>query len=78
VSATLIEDSVVSQLRDRLRLDDTRAELHIPDPELPAFLQGDRTALVQALIEKIEYDRTTGGVAIHLRAVEEEALIAVP
>jgi site-specific DNA recombinase len=77
VSATLIEDSVVSQLRSRLRLDDTRAELHIPDSELPAFLQGDPTALIEPLVEKIHYDGTTGDVAIQLRALEG-ALIEVP
>ena len=75
VSATLIEDSVVCQLRDRLRLDHIRAELRILDSELPAFLQGDATALIQPLVEKIHYDGTTGGVAIHLR---EGALIEVP
>ena len=69
---------MVSQLRDRLRLDHIRAELRILDSELPAFLQGDATALVQPLVEKIHYDGTTGGVAIHLRAVEEETLIEAP
>ena len=70
VSATLIEDSVVCQLRDRLRLDHIRAELRILDSQLPAFLQGDATALIQPLVEKILYDGTTGGVAIHVRALE--------
>ncbi len=74
VSATLIEDSVVNQIRDRLRLEEARVELQIPDSELPLFLQGDPEALVQPLVEKILYDGTTGDVAINLRALESSPI----
>jgi hypothetical protein len=78
VSATVIEDSVVFQIRDRLRLDHARVELQIPDSELAAFLQGDPTALIQPLVEKIHYDGTTGDVAIQLRALEGARIEAQP
>jgi site-specific DNA recombinase len=74
VSATLLEDSVVAQIRDQLRLDHTRVQLQIPDSELLVFLQGESRKLVQTLIEKIEYDGTTGGVAITLRAHEDSSI----
>jgi site-specific DNA recombinase len=78
VSATQIEDSVVSQIRDRLRLDHTRIELQIPDSELPAFLQGDPTVLVQPLVDKVHYDGPTGGVTIQLRALESSPIEVQP
>jgi site-specific DNA recombinase len=74
VSATLIEGSVVDQLRVRLRLDHTRVQLQIPDCDLLLFLQGESTALVQTLVEKIDYDGTTGTVAITLRAPEDSSI----
>jgi hypothetical protein len=68
VSAALIEDSVVTQLRDQMRLDKTRAQLQIPDSDLDVLLAGDPDALVHPLVEKIRYDGTTGTVAMTLRA----------
>lgn len=74
VSATLIEDSVVNQLRDQLRLDHAGAQLRILDADLLSLLQGDSTTLVQSLIERIDYDGTTGSVTIALRALDESLI----
>jgi len=70
VPSTLIEDSVVAQLRSRLSENDTRVALQLPDPTWQAFLQGDSAGLVQALIEKIRYDGSTGTVAVTLRRLD--------
>jgi site-specific DNA recombinase len=45
VSAALIEDSVVTQLRDQMRLDKTRAQLQIPDSDLDVLLAGEPSTL---------------------------------
>jgi site-specific DNA recombinase len=70
VSASLIEDSVVAQLKSRLSENATRVALQIPDLTWQAFLQGDCTGLVEALIEKIRYDGSTGTVSVALRSLE--------
>jgi hypothetical protein len=70
VPATLIEDSVVAQLRSRLSENDARVALQLPDPTWQAFLQGDGAGLVQAVIEKIRYDGSTGTVAVTLRRLD--------
>ena|ERR1700676_4222910 len=70
VPATLIEDSIVAQLRSRLSEHDARVGLQVPDLTWQAFLQGDCTGLVEALIEKIRYDGSTGTVSVALRSLE--------
>jgi site-specific DNA recombinase len=70
VSASLIEDSVVAQLKSRLSENATRVALQIPDLTWQAFLQGDCTGLVEAHIEKIRYDGSTGTVSVALRSLE--------
>jgi hypothetical protein len=69
VRATLIEDSVVAQLRTRLGEKQVRLTLQIPDPAWEAFLEGDRE-LVRALVEAIRYDGSTGSVSVKLRRLE--------
>jgi site-specific DNA recombinase len=78
VSATLIEDSIIAQLGDQLRLDDTRFQLQISDSQLLGFLEGESRALVQTLVEKIEYDGTTGTVSVTLRALEDSRIEVQP
>jgi site-specific DNA recombinase len=67
VSATLIEDSVVAQLKSQPSLDQVRLALQIPDPQWQIFQQGDAVGLVRAVVEKIHYEGTTGMVSVQLR-----------
>jgi len=70
VSASLIEDSVVSQLRTRLTDEETRTKLKVPEPDWQVFVEGETTRLVPAVVEKIRYEGTTGIVSVKLRTVE--------
>jgi site-specific DNA recombinase len=70
VSANLIEDSVVAQLRARLNSDETRITLTVEEPDWQVFVEGDPTGLIRALVEKIRYDRATGTVSVKLRTPE--------
>jgi len=77
VRATLIEDSVVAQLRTRLSEKQARLTLQIWDPAWEAFLEGDRE-LVRALVETIRYDGSTGSVSVKLRRLETSEFEAQP
>jgi site-specific DNA recombinase len=61
VSAVLIEDSLVSQLRMRLSVKATRHALRLTDRDWQAFLQ-DPASLVPALVEVIRFRTPTSGV----------------
>ena len=67
VSGTLIEDSLVSQLRIRLSADQTRLGLQIPEREWQAFTQGHPKDLVLKIVEKLRYDGAAGLVSVELR-----------
>jgi site-specific DNA recombinase len=71
VSATLIEESVVAQLRMQLAEQKTRLALNVPDPDWREFLEDDSTGLVQALVEQVRYERSTGKVSVELRMLED-------
>jgi hypothetical protein len=66
VSAALIEESVVAQLRIALSTDQTRDRLDLSETGWHAFLQGNPTEVVRSLVEQIGYDGTTGGVRLKL------------
>jgi site-specific DNA recombinase len=66
VSASLIEDSLLSQLRIRLSLECTRSELRLPDQDWQAFLH-DPVGLVPVLVESVGYEGTSGTVSVRLR-----------
>jgi site-specific DNA recombinase len=68
VAATMIEDSVVAQLRTALSNEETRQQLNLAEPEWLAFLNGDRGELVRAVVERVLYDGVTGGVTLTLRS----------
>jgi hypothetical protein len=70
VSASLIEDSVVAQLRARLNEEETRSTLMVSEPDWQIFMEGDPTRLVPAVLEQIRYDGTTGMVSVKLRTPE--------
>ena len=78
VSASLIEDSVVAQLRDRLNDEEIRSTLMVSELEWQIFVEGDSTRLVPAVVEQIRYDRTTGIVSVKLRTPSEGSLTEVP
>ena len=66
VSAGLIEDSLIAQLRVRLGTDETRRAIQIADDDWKVFLDDPR-GLVTALVENIRFDGTTGTVSVTLR-----------
>ena len=70
VSASRIEDSVVSPLRNRLTDEETRLTLKVAEPDWQIFVDGDPTRLVPAVVEKIRYEGITGIVSVKLRTLE--------
>jgi site-specific DNA recombinase len=78
VSASRIEDSVVSQLRTRLTDEETRLTLKVPEPDWQAFVEGDPTRLVPALVESIRYDGRTSMVAVKLRTLAADSWSEIP
>jgi site-specific DNA recombinase len=67
VSGTLIEDSLVSQLRIRLSADHTRLALKITERDWQAFIQGHTKDLVTKTVDKLRYNGTAGRVSVELR-----------
>jgi site-specific DNA recombinase len=65
VSARMIEDAVIHQLRTALRDSGTREQLNVPEAQWQAFEQ-DHGALVRALVKEVSYDGTTGAVSLNL------------
>jgi Recombinase zinc beta ribbon domain len=68
ISASLIEESLVGQLRVRLDSEETRNALHLAQPDWRAFLH-DPAGLVPALVEAVRYDGVSGTVSVQLRAL---------
>jgi site-specific DNA recombinase len=71
VAASRIEESLLAQLRLRLSDQPTRLTLHVLESDWQAFLEGDPTRLVRALVQTIRYDGRTGLVSIKLRTPED-------
>jgi len=69
VSARLIEDSLVGQLRVRLNSQETRSALNFPDRDWQAFLN-DPVGLVPTFVENVRFDGATGRVVVKLRALK--------
>ena len=67
VPASLIEDSLVSQLRTQLNDEETRLRLNLPEPDWQVFVEGEPTRLVPTVVEKLRYDGATGMVSVKLR-----------
>ena len=63
VSATLIEDSLVSQLRIRLSAEQTRLTLKIWERDWQAFVQGETKDFVTKFVERLRYNGMTGTVS---------------
>jgi site-specific DNA recombinase len=69
VAATLIEGSVVEQLRTTIGDDQTREQLRIGDADLEAF-EHNRVGLIRAVVKDVSFDGKTGAVSLNLRAKE--------
>ncbi len=65
LSADVIEESVVAQLRIALSTEETRKQLLVSDADWQVF-EGEPARLVRVVIEKIGYDGTTGAVSLNL------------
>jgi len=66
VAASLLEESVVTQLRAQLSILETRQTLQPSESNWQALLQGD-AAIIPAFVEEISYDGPAGKVSIKLR-----------
>ena len=69
VPASVIEASVIAQVRTAFTDDQLRA-LQIPELEGQEFVAGNSAPLVRALVARVGYDGTTGGVSLKLRSVD--------
>src|SRR5205814_10607391 len=65
VAATMIEDSVVAQLRTALSNADTRQQLQVADADWQ-LLQADPGGPVSVVVERILFDGTTAGGSLTL------------
>jgi site-specific DNA recombinase len=70
VSARMIEDAVIHQLRTTLRDSGTREQLNVPEALWQAFEQ-DHGTFVRALVKEVSYDGTTGAVSLTLTKSED-------
>ncbi len=68
VSASVIEESLVSQLRVRLSTEEMRRVLQLSNEDWKAFVH-DPAGLIPALIESVCFTRVTGTVRVELRAL---------
>ena len=71
ISGTLIEDSLVRQLRVRFSDDQTRTALKISEPDWQAFVQGHTHDLITQVVEKLRYDGAAGRVSVELRKCQD-------
>jgi site-specific DNA recombinase len=70
VPASMIEDSVVDQLRSALRDSGTREQLNVTDAQWECF-ERDHAALVRAVVKEVTYEGTTGAVSLNLIKCED-------
>jgi hypothetical protein len=73
VSADLLEGSIAIQLRTELSSAETRKAFQVSDSQWQALVLGDVEVIpevIQTLIERIDYDGPSGGVAVTLRTPE--------
>jgi site-specific DNA recombinase len=70
VSARMIEDAVLDQLRATLREGGTREQLNVPETMWQSFEQ-DHGLLVCVLVKEVSYDGTTGAVSLNLTRSED-------
>jgi site-specific DNA recombinase len=66
IAARAIEDSVVTQLRSALGGDGARDQLRVSDADWLAFDEGDPGDLIRAVVQRVTYDGTNGGVSLEL------------
>jgi site-specific DNA recombinase len=66
VSARVIEESVIEQLRTALAADEAREELQVTGQEWQRFQEDRGSEFVRALVERLSHDGTTGSVSLWL------------
>jgi hypothetical protein len=69
VPASMIEDSVLDQLRKALSLHETREQLNVSEADWLSFEQ-DPGELVRALVKEVSYEGRTGSVVLQLKTQE--------
>jgi site-specific DNA recombinase len=66
LSARIIEDSIVDQLRAAI----TAGQIQIAESEWQEFAEGDPATLIRTLVEEIRYQGSTGAVSLKLRSIQ--------
>jgi site-specific DNA recombinase len=66
ISARVIEESIVKQLRSALRIDGAREPFGVSDADWLAFDEGDPVSLVLAVVKRVSYDGASGAVSLEL------------
>jgi site-specific DNA recombinase len=69
VPASMIEDSVLDQLREALSLQETREQLNVSEADWQA-LEAGHFERARALVKEVSYDGTTGAVTLQLKTQE--------
>jgi site-specific DNA recombinase len=64
IAARVLEESLVTQLRSALEVDGARDQLRVSDADWLAFNEGDPGNLVRAVVQRVTYDGTSGGVSL--------------
>jgi site-specific DNA recombinase len=66
ITARVIEESVVTQLRAALSGDGVRDQFRVSDADWLAFDEGDPGNLVRAVVKRVAYDGVIGAVSLEL------------
>jgi site-specific DNA recombinase len=66
VSARAIEESVVTQLRVALNVDDAREQLGVSEADWLTLDEGNPESLIRTIVERITYDSVSGAVSMNL------------
>ena len=66
VAARALEESVVVQVRAALTTEDTRKHLEISETDWRAFGENEFGDVVRRVVQRVEYDGTSGAVSLEL------------
>jgi site-specific DNA recombinase len=66
IAATVMEESVVTQLRSALCVEEARRELQVSDADWLTFDEGDPGDLIRSIVRRVTYDGANGAASLEL------------
>jgi site-specific DNA recombinase len=66
IAAGVMEESVVTQLRSALRVEEARRELQVSDADWLTFDEGDPGDLIRSIVRRVTYDGAKGAASLEL------------